>query len=1419
MPSIEERVVGMRFDNSGLDKGLKPAIDGLDKLKQSLKMEGATKGLEEVDAAGKRFSLDGIGSGVEVVSGKFIALATIGITALSNIVNKAVDAGQRIISSLTIDPVKAGLDEYELTMGSIQTILANTSKYGTKLQDVTGALDELNTYADKTIYNFGDMTKNIGLFTNAGMKIEDAVANIKGFSNEAAASGVSAANAAGAAYQLSQAMSAGTVRLMDWKSLTNAGMGNKNMQNGLIEIADAMGTFSNGTATATSAGKDFNSSLEQNWLSADVMSNYLKIMAGDMDDATMASLGLSDATIASFKQQQKTAEEAATKVRTWTQLIGTMQEAVGSGWSQSFKIIIGDFNEATDLFTTVNNTLGGMIGAASDARNKVLQDWSDNGGRAAAISAISSAFKILMSILGPIAKAFQEVFPPVTGKQLADITKQIQVFVESLQPGKEALDQIGRTAKGFFAVLDIGWQIIKAFGTMLFDVLGFAGKGSGGILEFTAKVGDFLVRVDEAIKKGEGFSKFFTVVGNGIKFALGFLKNLVGAIFDLIGASGDVAKSGFGGWIDSLKERMQPLGSIIDGIKSGFHGLIVVVEAVAAFFAPLAQKIGDALKGIGPAIASSFSSGNFDSVMSLIDTGLLAGIGVLIFKFIDKMKGTLKSLNPGGGIVDSIKNVFGGLTDTLTAMQGQIKAKTLLTIAAAVGVLTLSVVALSFIDVGKLAIALGAITVMFTQLGAVMAAFDKMFSTSDAVKLTVLGAALILLATGMTIFAAAIAILAAIPTEDLIKGLVGMGAALAIVSGAMLLLSKAGPGAILGSAALVIASVGLIIIAGALKLFATMSWDDIGRAMATLGATLAILAVGLTLMAGTLPGSAALVIASVGILIIAAALKIFSTLSWDDIGRAMATLGSTLAILAVGLTLMVAALPGAAALVVASVGLAVMAGVLKIFATLNWDDIGRAMVLLGGTLLILAVGLTAMVAALPGAAALVVAAAALTVLAPILAFLGSLSWETIWTGLGALALVLATLAIAGIALIPAIPGLVGLGIAIALLGVGVLAAGIGVAALAVGLTALSIAGGAAITVLIAAVTGLAGLIPYVAQQIGLGMIEILKVIASAGPQILETITVLLLALIAAIVAIIPPAIEAIVLLVTKLVEALIVLIPLLVDAGMKIIIGILDGIAKNIGKVIEKGTDIIVNLLEGIGKAIPRLLTAGANLIIDFVNGIASTIRRKSGELQDAGLNVASAIVEGMTGGLTKGVGRVIAAAQKLVANIAPAIKKLLGINSPSKVTTELGEYTGEGVGVGITNRTKFVERSATDLGDAAVSSLKKAMAQAGNEMSLGMDTAPTIRPVLDLSGLKKDAGLISGIVGSKSISVDTATARANEIANKYGEYQQAVAEGSGPSTEVNMTQNNYSPVALPAAEIYRQNKNQMSILKEELSK
>ena len=221
---VDERVVEMRFDNRQFESNVHTSMSTLEKLKRSLNLTGASKGLENVNAAAKRVDMNGLGSGVDTVTAKFSALQVMGITALANITNSAVNAGKRIVSALTIDPIKSGFQEYETQINAVKTILANTQKEGATIRDVNAALDELNLYADKTIYNFTEMTRNIGTFTAAGVDLKTSVSAIQGIANLAAVSGSTSQQASTAMYQLSQALATGTVKLMDWNSVVNAGL-------------------------------------------------------------------------------------------------------------------------------------------------------------------------------------------------------------------------------------------------------------------------------------------------------------------------------------------------------------------------------------------------------------------------------------------------------------------------------------------------------------------------------------------------------------------------------------------------------------------------------------------------------------------------------------------------------------------------------------------------------------------------------------------------------------------------------------------------------------------------------------------------------------------------------------------------------------------------------------------------------------------------------------------------------------------------------------------------------------------------------------------------------------------------------------------------------------------------------------------
>ena len=426
MSSIDKRIVQMQFDNQGFEKGVSTTMNSLKNLNESLKMKGATNGLSDVQSGINKLTSLGMGalsSGVDAVSGRFNALGIIAATTLMNITNQAIATGKNLVNALTVDPIMDGFNEYETKMNSIQTILTNTASKGTTLDDVITALAELNKYSDQTIYNFADMTHNIGTFTAAGVDLNTSVMAIKGIANLAAGSGSSAQQASTAMYQLSQALAAGKVSLQDWNSVVNAGMGGELFQNALKETAKEMGIY-------VDKSKPFRETLKDDWLTTKVLTKTLQKFAED-----------------------ESLLKAATEVKTFTQLIDTMKESVGSGWATSWEYIIGDKNQAAEFFTAISDGFNSIIQPSTDARNEMLKFWNENGGRTAVIEGLTNVVQELGKVLGSIRDAWSEVFPAMTGERLVELSNKFKDLTEKFKISDETAGKIKTTFKGLFDIL------------------------------------------------------------------------------------------------------------------------------------------------------------------------------------------------------------------------------------------------------------------------------------------------------------------------------------------------------------------------------------------------------------------------------------------------------------------------------------------------------------------------------------------------------------------------------------------------------------------------------------------------------------------------------------------------------------------------------------------------------------------------------------------------------------------------------------------------------------------------------------------------------------------------------------------------------------------------------------------------------
>jgi len=1340
MSGVDERVVGLEFNGKDFGRGVQTALKDLENLQKGLKLDGATAGLDQVERAASRFSLAGIHSQTSGLLGQFSALQVTAVTALATIANKAVVAGGQLVKSFTLDPIKSGLTEYETNLNSIQTILANTGKEGAQgLGEVNKALEELNTYSDQTIYNFSEMARNIGTFTAAGVDLDTATGAIKGIANLAAVSGSNSQQASTAMYQLSQALAAGKVGLQDWNSVVNAGMGGKVFQDALLQTAKVQGKS---VDSIIKGNKSFRDSLQDGWLTGDVLKTTLMQFSGDLNEAQLKSMGYNEKQIAGIIKMGKTAVAAATEVKTVSQLMGTLQEATGSGWAKTWQLAIGDFDEAKTVFTGINNVLGGMISASADARNKVLGDWKELGGRTAIIDAVKASFGALMGVLSPIRKAFVQIFPPATGKQLYEISVAIRDFAQGLKVSGTTAKNIQRTFAGAFAILGIGYEVVKQLVVSLASLFGVAGEGAGGFLETTAGIGDFLVALHKAIAEGEGLKRFFdglvTVLSVPIKLlqSIGRVITALFSGFDPGPASDAVA---------NLINGLDPLAALGQLIVAVFGGVGKVLDNVADFFEPLAVKMGAFFGDFGASISEYVKNLDYDKLLAGIQTGLFAALLLLIKNFGVNFAANFNLFGgEGDGLISNISSSFEELTGTLSAMQGALKASTLLQIAAAVGILTLSVIGLSQIDSEGLTRALTAISVMFGQLIGVTAAFSAIGGVRAFAKLPFVAGALILLSGAVLILSKALENLSGLSWEELAKGLTGITGILAAFVGAAYGLQGAAGGMIRSGAGLILLATGIKILASAVEDLSGISWEEMGRGLTGIAGLLTALALFGKISAANKVGviqAAGIILLAAGLKIMASAVKDFSDMSWDDmsrgltgmagglfaisvalqalppssllsaaaifivaaslgkigdalgtmgdmsweqIGKSMTVLAGSLGIIAGALALMTAALPGAAALIVVAGALSIMTPALVAMGNMDWENIGKAMTVLTGTLTLLAAAMYVMTAALPGAAALIVAAAALQILAPALQVMGDMSWEQIGRGLTLMAGAFTVLGVAGLLLTPVIPSLLALGAAILLLGAGVGLAGAGLLALSVGLTGLAASGAVGTAALVAMVSALIGLIPAIAEALGEGFVAFVGVIGDSGEAVTDAFVQILNALLDAVIEIMPKAD----LLFFKLLNNLMIImresIPEFADTGLLMITGLLLAIRDRIPLMVTIAGQIVVAFLNALGRQLPAIADAGVRLLVTFVNSIANAVRKNQQPMNAAGRNLASAIVEGMVNGITGGIGSVATAAKNLAQGALTAAKNKLGIASPSKEFKKLGEYVNEGFAIGL---------------------------------------------------------------------------------------------------------------------------------------
>ena len=1072
--TIDERVVEMRFDNKQFESNVSTSMSTLDNLNKKLKLSGASKGLEEVNAASKKVDMSSLGGAVETVRAKFSALQVMAVTALANITNSAVNTGKRMAAALTIDPIKTGFQEYETQINSVQTILANTSSKGTTLQQVNSALDTLNKYADKTIYNFTEMTRNIGTFTAAGVDLETSVSAIQGIANLAAVSGSTSQQASTAMYQLSQALSSGTVKLMDWNSVVNAGMGGQVFQDALKQTARVHGIAIDKMIEDEGS---FRETLSKGWLTADILTETLNQFTMAAEEGTdeweaykksLMDTGYTEEQATAILKMANTATDAATKVKTFTQLWDTLKESAQSGWTESWEIMIGDFEEAKSFLTDVSDRLGSMIGESADARNAVL-----SGG-------LSSGWKQLLNAGIADEEGYKDIFKSVAKehgtsiddmisaeKKLDDSLTDTEAFQKALKTGfKDGSLSADMLAESVHKMADkmsnMSAEELKAAGYTQDNVKQIK-ELSAGLKDGSVSMDDFVSKIMRSSGR-ENIIQALWNAFNGLMSVVKPIKEAFREIFPPVTAE----------QLYKLTERIRDITAKFklneeqaEKVKSAFKGLFSVIKIVIMVtkevirgtinlvknFSGIAKGIANGAASFGDwitGVKNAAEETNFFGMVVDKVVGFLSKAITKIKEFFSFIKSKLAELNFDKilNVLKTMWNLIVKVTSSITKVMTNILAGGSMTGAASAGVLSAVLIGvLKFVN--TLTKGLGNAKGILTNTKRVL---QDVRGCLVAYQKDIKANVLLKIAGAVGILAVALLLIGTIDSEKLVSSLTAIGVLMTELIYAMKAFDKLGntSGSIFDaikkkmngvSGTMIALSISVLILASAVQKMGSLSWEELARGLTGIAVSMVAMAGAMQLMPKNgMSKSTGLIALATAVLIMGKAVQQMGKLSWSELAKGLAGMAVSLVAMAGAMQLMPKGMISKGlGLIAVAAALVIVGKALKSIGSLSLEQLAKGLISMGVAI----AGICASMNLLPKgmiskAVGLIGVATALVIVSKALKTMGSMSWDQVAKGLVSMGVAIAGIC-AAMRLLPkgmiskAI-GLIGVSTAIAIIG-------------------------------------------------------------------------------------------------------------------------------------------------------------------------------------------------------------------------------------------------------------------------------------------------------------------------------------------------------------------------------------------------
>lgn len=1006
---VDSRVVEMRFDNENFEKNTKKTISSIDRLMEKLQFKGAEKGFEKLDAAAEDMDFATMQRSLDTLENKFSSLNIVATTALVNITNKFVDAGEKLVKSLSIDQVASGWDKYTEKTSNVQTIMNATGK---SIDQVNGYLNKLMWYSDETSYSFSEMTSALSQMTAAGGNIDKMIPMIMGIANATADAGKTGFAFQSTIRNLTQSYSAGHLQLQDWKSLNLMGTATKALKQELIDTAVELGTLKKGEVTIAS----FESSLQKKWANTEVMEKTFAKYASMMEAAyelTQKNPGMtsSEALEKLSGQYGELAERAALAAQQATsfgQAIDSTKDAVSSSWMKVFETFFGNKEEATDTWTELANRLYDIFVPPIEALNERLKDGLNSGWNQLLENELGDQADVYAYTMEQVALASGAI----TEKQISDAGS----FGEAIKQGgisadllKKGLDEAQASAEKMLTLSDAE---LKARGLEREEIE----KQASAFEELNQKVQNGTLDLEgysKQIRELSGREHLMQSLWNLMDAATAIAKPIREAFQEIFPSkTGEEIKS-FAQWLDSITKKLiisddtaKKIKTTAEGVFSALRvgkdileGIISGMVRVLNLTKPLADILLDAAsaagefsseitKGLHPLetigtwvtdfvnaaapvlysfgsaadkIFTQFAEGAKDAFNEFdpekLNQFILGGMGASMLVSIKGFLESIKSIGSSAkGIVGEIKESIESLGEAVDAWKSAKKADTLMTIAKAVALMAGSLAVLSMVKADRLGAAIGALTVTFSELLGVMAVMTQLTKNVQSLKLSVLAGGMVAVSAAVLVLSGALKVISSIDSDKLLGSVVALGGVMAELALVAVILSRDGGRFTKGAAGMIAFAAGIRILASSVKALSGLNSSALTRGLVGVGA----LCAGLVVAAKTMNGVKFGIGKGTGFVLMAASMEIlqdavakFGEMDNEAVVRGLTSIGGALVIFVAAMNLLKGGIGSAISLTMMAAAVNLLVPAFQGLGNLSWEAIGKGLLTIVGAFVVL----------------------------------------------------------------------------------------------------------------------------------------------------------------------------------------------------------------------------------------------------------------------------------------------------------------------------------------------------------------------------------------------------------------------------------------------------------------------------------